>query len=128
MPEMIDLATLDTAARCDEGAELELRHPVTGAPLGTFLTLAGVDSRAHRQALAYLAEQRLKRRTMNPDDVRGEDVEVAARCTLAWRCVYLDGKGLPHSLENARALYARFPWIREQAVVFIADRANYLRD
>lgn len=128
MSEMIDLATLDTAARCDQGAELELRHPVTGAPLGIFLTLAGVDSRVHRQALAYLAEQRMQRRAVTPDDVRGEDVEIAARCTLAWRRVYLDGKGLPHSLENARALYARFPWVREQAVVFISDRGNYLRD
>lgn len=126
MPETIDLASLDTAARCDEGAELELRHPATGEPLGVYLALAGVDSRAHRQALAHLAEQRLKRRTMNPDDVRGEDVEVAARCTLAWRGVTIDGKAVSYSLENARALYARFPWIREQAVVFIADRGNYL--
>lgn len=128
MSDTIDLAHLDTVARCDQGAELELLHPATGKPLGVYLTLAGVDSGAHRQALASLAEQRLKRRAMSPDDLRGEDVEIVARCTLAWRGVCINGREVAHSLEAARDLYGRFPWIREQAVAFIADRGQYLRD
>lgn len=46
--ESIDLASLDTQAACEQGAELELLHPATGQPLGVYLTLAGVDSRTHR--------------------------------------------------------------------------------
>lgn len=124
----VDLAHLDTVARCDQGAQLELLHPATGKPLGVFLTLAGVDSGAHRQALAFLAEQRLRRRGMSPDDLRGEEVEIAARCTLSWRGVLIAGVEVAHSLEAARDLYGRFPWIREQALAFIGDRAQYLRD
>lgn len=122
--ESIDLASLDTQAACEQGAELELLHPATGQPLGVYLTLAGVDSRTHRQSLAFLAERRLKRRSVTPDDLRGEDVEVAARCTLGWRGVRIDGKEVAHSLD----IFERFPWIREQAVAFIGDRSQYLRD
>ena len=126
--ESPDLSILDTQARCEQGAELELLHPATGQPLGIFITLAGVDSRTHRKALAFLAERRLKKRSISPDDLRGEDVEVAARCTLGWRGVRIDGQEVSCSLENSRALFERFPWIREQAVAFIGDRAQYLRD
>ena len=59
---VLDLASLDTAALCEQGAELELTHPATGAPLGVYLTLAGVDSKTWRKATAALAERQGLRR------------------------------------------------------------------
>lgn len=124
-----DLASLDTAALCEQGAEMELTHPDTGAPLGVHLTLAGVDSKTWRKAAAALAEKRLARRgKVTAEDVRSGGIEIVARCTLAWRGVVVGGQELPCTPDNARDLYERFPWIFEQADLFASDRGSYLRD
>lgn len=131
---IFDLACLDTAALCEQGAELELTHPATGEPLGVYLTLAGVDSKAWRKATAALAEKRLGRRgKVSAEEMQAAGLEILARCTLAWRSginsiVRIDGEEMPCTPENARELYERFPWIFEQADRFASDRGSYLRD
>lgn len=124
----LDLASLDTAALCDQGAEMELVHPATGEPLGVYLTLAGVDSRAWRKAVAAQVERRLSRRggKISAEEIQANDIEILARCTLAWRNVVLDGEALSCTPDTARALYKRLPWAREQADAFAANRASYL--
>lgn len=125
----LDLASLDTAALCEQGAELELTHPATGAPLGVYLTLAGVDSKTWRKATAALAEKRLgKRGKVSAEEVQTGGVEILARCTLGWRGVVVDGQEMPCTVNNARTLYGRFPWIFDQADRFASDRGSYLRD
>lgn len=125
----IDLGALDTAALCDKGAELELLHPVTGEPLGARITLAGVDSRLWRRAVAAVADRRGKRgQRPTAESARADGIEILARCTLGWSGMTLDGKELPCTEENARLVYGRFPWLREQVDAFCSDRASYLRD
>ena len=126
-----DLASLDSAAKADDGAALEVLHPVSGEKLGMVIRLAGADSTVHRKATAAIANRRAKggfRRTINLDDLQTESIEVLARCTLGWSGVVLDGKDVPLSKEAAVTLYTRFPWLREQVETFISDRANYLQD
>lgn len=125
MSQVIDLATLDTQAASEAGAELELVHPATGENLGIFITLAGSDSGQWRKAVMDMAEKRGKKR-VGAEEIRRNGIEIVARCTLAWRNVHLDGQELPCTLENARELYNRFDWIREQADTFCSDRANFL--
>ncbi len=131
---VLDLASLDTAALCEQGAELELTHPATGAPLGVYLTLAGVDSKTWRKATAALAEKRLgKRGKVSAEEVQAGGIEILAHCTLSWRSgvdpiVRIGGEETPCNVDNARALYGRFPWIFEQADRFASDRGSYLRD
>ena len=124
---VIDLASLDTAALCERGAELELNSPATGEPLGVYLTLAGVDSKAWRRAASALAEKRARQRhRVTADEVRTGTIEILARCTLAWRGVVVSGQELPCNVENARELYSRFPWICEPADAFCSDRGAFL--
>ena len=126
---VIDLASLDTAARCEQGAELELRHPRTDAGMGVFITLVGIDSRTYRKARAEMIDRQLARRGRPDFDERQEStVSALAACTTGWRNVVLDGKELPCTPENARTLYTRFPWIREQVDAFTSDRGAYLPD
>ena len=128
-PAVIDLASLDTATLCEQGAEMELTHPATGAPLGVYLTLAGMDSKIWRKAVAALADKRLaKRGKVSAEEIQERGIEILARCTLGWRNVVVDGQELPCTLDNARLAYQRFPWIREQADLFASDRGSYLRD
>lgn len=132
--DVFDLASLDTVSRCEAGTELELTHPATGDGLGVYLTLAGVDSKTWRKAATAMGEKRAgKRGKITADDITAGGIEILARCTLSWRSsdkatVRVDGEELTCSLDNARKLYTRFPWAREQADTWASDRANYLRD
>lgn len=126
-----DLASLDSSAKAERGAELEVLHPVTGEKLGIVILLAGMDSAVYRNAIAAIANRRTKeatRRNISFDDLQKENIEILSRCTLNWSGVVLDGKGLPYSREAAVSAYTRFPWLREQVETFISNRANYLRD
>lgn len=132
MPEnAFDFAARDCAARAEQGAEMEVTDPLTGESVGVFITLAGADSSAYRSASNALVRRRLKnggRGDFDPDRFRRESIEVLAACTLSWKGVVVDGKALPCTRENAVTLYTRFPWLREQAETFVADRAAYFRD
>ncbi len=125
----LDLATLDTAALCEEGAELELTHPKTGEGLGVFITVAGIDSKKWRRALNAIGEKRANKRSkLTAEEGIAGAVDILARCTIAWRNVTLDGAELPCTEENARTLYTRLPWVREQVDTFASDRGSYLQD
>lgn len=125
MDKTIDLATLDTGVNANQGVELELEHPKTGEPMGIFITVAGRDSKVWRRAIGDIAD-RNKSRTRTPDMVYREDIELTARCTLGWRNMVVDGQPLDFSFANAKAIYERFAWIKEQADNFKDNRANFL--
>ena len=120
-----DLSSLDTSAAAEAGAELELLHPATGEGLNMFVTLLGTDSASWRQAISRNLNRRGSgKRT--PEKAMEENIETYAACTVGFRGVILDGQEIPFSHDNARMLYRRFPWMREQVDAFIGDRANFL--
>ena len=129
-----DFASRDVTAKADEGAELEVLDPANGEPVGVFITLAGADSSAHRQATAAIAKRRMngvkgfRAKSFDPEKFEAESIEVLAACTLDWKGVFLDGAPLACSRDNAIMMYTRFPWLREQVDQFISDRAAYLQD
>lgn len=132
---MFDLSKLDTVAAAEQGARLELRHPVTDEPLGAVLILAGTDSKAYRRHEAAVSNRFIDRmakgkrgKGKSAEEQEREAIEGIAACTLGWTGVGLDGEELPFTADNAHKLYARFPWAREQAREFILDRENYLLD
>ena len=132
MPDTVfDFATRDCATRAEQGAELEVTDPLTGESVGGFITLAGADSSTYRHVSNMLVRRRLKnggRAVLDPDKLREESIEILAACTLSWKGVIVEGKSLPCTRENAVMLYTRFPWLKEQAEAFVADRASYFRD
>lgn len=127
-----DLSNLDTGAAAETGAALEILHPVENTPLGIKITLAGADSDIYRQTINKSVNKRVQR--MKPgqsipftaEEQEENGLNLLAVCTLSWEGVVVDGQELPCSKENAKSLYRRFPWIREQVDTFIGDRANFL--
>lgn len=130
---LVDLSNLDTNKASEVGAVLEVLHPTANTPLGIKITLAGVDSDLYRRTINKNVNKRVQR--MKPgqslpftaEEQEESSLELLAICTLGWENVVVDGEAIPHSKENAKELYARFPWIREQVDMFIGDRANFLR-
>jgi hypothetical protein len=128
-----DLTNLDTVDAAEKGAVMEVLHPTDNVPIGMTITLVGVDSDVYRKTVNKSIDKRLQR--MRPgqsfpfsaEEQEENGLNLLASCTLAWEGVVVDGEELPCTKENAKALYRRFPWLKEQVDMFIGDRSNFLR-
>ncbi len=126
-----DLAELDTVKGADEGCEIELRHPTTGEGLDAFITVIGEDSDHYQEHLRALQKKSVdsfvRSRKVNGVDPEEEGINLLAAATKSWRSLPpVDGKTLEFNPGNARTLYKRFPWIREQVAAAVRERANFL--
>jgi len=130
-----DLSELDTTKISNEGFDVELYHPATNVGLGIVIRVLGRDSDEFRK----VSNAQIKRRTerfnrggfrqpaITPEELEQNTIEILAACTVGWSGVVVDGKEIPFSKDNAKMLYTRFPWIREQIDAAIGDRANFMR-
>lgn len=138
----MDLADLDTIGACNKGAEIQLRHPVTNAPLEMFVTIAGKDSDVFREQFrdslrddirhAQLAK---KRGDSGADIERSERkaIELLTVCVLGWRtadkqAIIVRGEELQCTPKNAMRVLKEFPWIRDQIDVGVADLSNFIQN
>jgi hypothetical protein len=144
----MDLKDLDTTAACEHGFELELLHPITGKPLGMFVTVLGRDSDVFTKVQNDQARVRMQKAqrmgqkaTFTLEDIDRETIDLLAACTVSWRRIVsdggqkgqevktllVDGSELECNKANAVQLYTRFKWVREQVDVAVMDRANFLK-
>lgn len=101
----------------------ELKHPVDGAPLGIFFTLAGPEHPV-RQKIALQASRDLRRRVQkagklvfdDPEDELAAETDYLVAATLGWKGLEIDGKPVEYSPGEARTLYttSKFAWVRRQ--------------
>jgi hypothetical protein len=132
--EKFDLATLDTVKSGDEGRELDVLHPATREPIGLKVRMHGADStvyqKANRAQQRSIADRAARNRKLRLSAEEQDDLllDLLVAATAGWSgTASLDGAELPaFTAAGARSLYLRFPWIREQADAFMADRANFL--
>lgn len=120
---------LDTASLAEAGAWLHLRHPANGAPLETArgplrLRLLGVDGVRFQELRRDIAARRRLALQAGeaPERVDAElELDLAVGATVEW-----EGIELASTAAAKRRLYAERRWVLEQALAFIADRANFL--
>lgn len=138
---MIDLGELDTVKACNDGAEIELRHPVTKAPLGIFWTVLGKDSDAFREHVRDTINDDLRRaRNKKRTGDEAQTVEMAEQralelllvCSRGWRTgdqpvINLNGEQLTFSVSNAKRVLTAMPWVKDQIDAAIADLENFLK-
>lgn len=135
----MDLTQLDTTKKSNDGAQLQLRSPrdgevlideSTGSPVS--ITLLGPDSKRYLDASHEATNRRLTKRLrsarakITAEEVAGDQLELLVACTTGWSGIQVDGAYLKFSEDEARKLYKRFPWIRDQAQEFIDERSNFL--
>jgi hypothetical protein len=131
----MDLNTLK-AVKADEGAVLQIAHPETEEPIdGMTITLLGQDSVMYRKiqmakqqaALNRLAKGKRATADLDAEKLAGDMIDDLAKLTVSWTGFELDGKPLKCDKSNAVTVYTDWPWIREQAQEFVANRANFFR-
>ncbi len=150
---VIDIATLDTGAASDAGAEIELLHPTTSTPLGIFISVLGKDSAIFRdhvkeQVNARIRKEALAQRRGKPldpstaEEAEEKAIELLVLCTLGWRSSTKDAKGLivtdeptitmggeklAFNVANAKRVYTQSIWIRRQVDEAIGDLENFIK-
>jgi len=137
MAARFDLGSLDTIKASNEGAEIELKHPMTNEPLAVFVKVRGKDSDAFREFQRhkfndYLrAEALAKARGKQPQVKSAEDYEddmltLLVACTIGWREMVYNGAELPFNAENVRKVYKERPWVRDQVNDAVGDLGNFM--
>lgn len=133
-PAALDLAALDTTKGAEQGFELQLRHPVSGAPLPLWITIVGTDSDVYQEALRAQQRKRMallkrgRRHQLTPEDLEEDSLDLLAAASRSWRSeMKLDGQDFPpFSPAAVKQLYKRFKWSREQVDQAMGDRADFL--
>lgn len=134
----MDIEDFDTSS--NDGAIMQVRHPSTGSPLvipesgdPVTITLTGVDSSRYQKIVNEQINRRLKNASTTrntqatAEDLMRENIDVLVACTVAWTGISSRGANLECTPDNARVVYARLGWLRQQAKDFIEDRANFLK-
>lgn len=124
----MDFATLDTSKLAEEGAVLNVRHPVTGEDTGAWIRVCGTDSQRFRDLVKRRAREQMNRKQKTLDIAGAEQraIETLAACTLDWGGIAENGDELPLTYENAQHMYGKYLWLREQVDEFMADRGHFL--
>lgn len=124
-----DLGALDTRRGGEQGCELQLKHPASGALLPCWVRVRGYDADSYQKKLQEQQASRLERlpgHKPSVQEINEQSLELAATLVAGWRGVSLDGEPLEYTEAAAVKLLKRFPWIREQVEVAAADRGNFL--
>lgn len=133
-----DLSNLNTKKACDQGSEIELKHPSTNEPLGMFVTILGKDSQEFRDFTREKTNIRLRKDAMSQkrgkdpeirtvEGIETENIELLVTCTKGWRGIEKDGVELPFTVQNAIMLYKEYPWAYEQINENIGLIDNFLK-
>jgi hypothetical protein len=125
-----DLGSLNTSKGSDEGAEIELVHPVTGAPLGVFITVLGKHSEVFREAIRERTNANVRKRALaerrgkepelpTAERMEADATELLILCTVSWRTgdkptITFEGRELEFNVPNAKLIYEQLIWLRTQ--------------
>jgi len=120
---MTDLLTLDLKGFAEQGVSVQLKHPVTGKKLDSFITVQGSDSSEYKNAMIAVAKS-----NSNSDSIDHEanGVKIMSQITIGWTGLKLGNEEIKYSKEEAEKLYARFGWISDQVFSAVNDRKLFL--
>lgn len=121
--------------KADKGATLEIIHPETEEPIdGMTITLLGQDSAVYRkmqfakqQAILNRMAKGKKVAELDAEKLADDNIEDLVKLTVKWTGFEINGEALAATPENFRMVYTEWPWIKEQAQEFVANRANFFR-
>lgn len=122
----MEIESLYTAPAHEEGAEVQLKDPVSGKAMDAWITVRGVDSKSFREA-----QRKMKRNIIEAvrekKELTEDEYDLIVECSIDWRGFEHDGKAVPFSKEAVRTLYENSPAIAQQVDSFILNRRNFTK-
>ena len=134
-----DLKIFDTNTPAENGADLHLKHPLTGEAVyaddknkkPVTIKLKGTDSDEYKKIIqrAVRDRQAKKQSSDNPgfDEMKQAAAETYAKMTISWQNISVNGEDLECNYENAVKLYLGYAEITKQVGDFMADRRNFIK-
>ena len=127
-----DLASIDALTRnLDEGADVEIKHPVTNAAIGLTIRVAGYESERANAYTRRVYNEALRdiRHTPTAEERDQNVMRFQVAMTLGW--TWADGLTLDSEVPefnppNVERVFRRFPWIVPQLDQAASDRARFL--
>lgn len=132
----MDLSKLDLTEQANNGAIMDVMHPITGEQLFSesgspvTITLLGADSTVMRQEMSNRAKKQLASKNKSVgsiDEAEKLSAELLATITVDWSGISENGIEIEYSRENAIAIYMKYSWLRQQVDTFTTDRANFYK-
>jgi len=130
---------LDVVGTPTETNYTYIYHPTTGGVLyddednAMWIEVFGMDSKHYKNVQQQQTDRRIQqaqrtgsRATVTAQQQEAMNLELMAKCTSRWNIQLDDGK--PECTEkNAKDVYERFPWLRDQVWDFIHSRQAFLK-
>lgn len=122
MSNQLDLGNF-TADKASIPVRYVVKHPVTQQPTDVVVLLVGLDSDLAQSCLDAQQVQSFQKLDLtregvtagfDPGENRANLIELLAACTVGWENMMFDGEELSFSKENAKMLYEKVPFIRDQ--------------
>lgn len=117
-------------------AVVEIKHPITGAPVGATVTLAGPEHPT-RKAIDFAKQRKIrasvqktgKLELSDPADDELDAIEKLAACTLGWTGITDGGKEIEFSKAAAMKLYSTegLGWLRSQLYSAMDERERFIK-
>lgn len=133
----MDLAKLDLTAHANNGAVLDVLHPISGERLkdsdnnNVTITLLGSDSTQMRTAMSARAKQQLNSKKPNQittiDEAEQASSELLASVVVAWNGIEENGVVLECNPSNVVGVLKKYSWLRLQIDQFVSDRSNFFK-
>lgn len=133
----MDLAKLDMTEHANNGAILEVLHPISGEFLTNesgekvTLTLLGSDSTQMRNAMSSRAKKQLATKKQmsitTVDEAEKMSAELLASVVVSWTNVEENGEKLECNKENAVHVLTKYSWLRLQVDQFVSERSNFFK-
>lgn len=131
-PAGLDLDSIEDLASGD----YELLHPLTNAPTGAFITLAGPEHPKRKQRTLDLMRRARaaalrggKAAASDPEEDIRESIRMLASITLGWRGIRKNGADVPFTEAAAAELYAdpKRQWVVQQLLGAMNDQQLFIK-
>ena len=133
----MDLAKLDLTDHANNGAVMDVLHPISGELLkdsdnnNVTITLLGSDSTQMRNAMSNRAKQQLASKKPNQittiDEAEQASAELLASVVVSWSGLEENGQPIECINRNVVATLKKYSWLRLQIDQFVSDRSNFFK-
>ena len=126
----MELSQLATAEAHEEGAECNIKDPLTGEPTDVFIKIMGADSAKWREQKKKQTNAVIEARSSGKEvaiDFDEMDVAALVAVTIGWRGIMADGVEYEFNAKNAKHLYTNSPSVVAQLLEFLSDGANFTK-
>lgn len=118
--DVLDEAGNPVMEKDPRGNEVKKQKPVT-------ITIASANSDLWQKMQEKIADEvRDMTKKYNALDRRFDVCQLLASVTIAWDGILVDGKKPECTFDNARNLYMKYKWVRDQVEVFASTHKNFM--